>query len=127
MHYTIERIDKVTCEIKSSSRRAGNDPGLAQALNLGRRLNKQHPEDTILITAIHGKDKEEQVIAVANPYELLEAQIDPQVVRLDQKKLTTLQKQFQKALEERMTGNGETELEAKGRLLEELAQVEIGA
>lgn len=100
MHYTIERVnkDEPFGPILDSMRRAGNEPGKAQAFALARQLGKKHPEDTIFVNEILGRD-EDIIVAVVNANDDIKFRY-PDIDYLDKKKHAKLQKLFLETLNE---------------------------
>jgi hypothetical protein len=94
MHYTIERVnkDEPFGDILDSMRRAGNDPGKAQAFALARQLAVKHPDSTVFVNEVISRD-EENIIAAVNANDDVRSKY-PEIEYLDMKKYKTLEKQF---------------------------------
>lgn len=122
MHYTIERTrkDEPFGDILDSNRRAGNEPGKAQAFALARQLGRKHPDSTIFVNEVISRD-EENIIAVVNANaEVMEKY--PDIEYLDTKKRHKLLKFFQEAVQEEVK-RGASEDDAKATIINLLTEV----
>jgi len=122
MHYTIERTSKKAPfgDILESNRRAGNEPGKAQAYALARQLGKDHPDCTIFVNEVISRD-EENIIAVVNANDDVKAKY-PDIEYLDIKRFQKLLKAFKESLEGEIA-RGSTEREARESIYKLLTEV----
>lgn len=121
MHYTIERTDKKEPfgDILESYRRAGNEPGKAQAFALARQLGKTHPDCTIFVNEVVGRDAE-NIIAVVNANDDVKRQYTD-IEYLDIKQYHKLVKSFQETLK-RDIDRGVPEAQARETLINLLTE-----
>lgn len=104
MHYIVERVHKTDPfgEIIDSSRRAGNEPGRAQAYSMARQLGKRYPEQIIFVTQVISRE-EIKVLAVVNTTPEVTAKYpDAEVI---DKRLSKHQKFFDDLVISHMTVN----------------------
>lgn len=125
MHYIVERVHKTDPfgEIIDSSRRAGNEPGRAQAYSMARQLGKRYPDQIIFVTQIISRE-EIKVLAVVNATPEVTAKY-PGAEILD-KKMSKHQKLFDDLVISHMTVNHssrEVAIKEVCRILSENTQV----
>jgi hypothetical protein len=126
VHYIVERVHKTDPfgEIIDSSKRAGNEPGRAQAYTLARQLGKRYPDQIIFINKVISRD-ETQIAAIVNATPEVIAKYPAAEVILN-KKLSKAQIAFDDMVSSHMAVNNSTRevaLKEVQRILAENTQV----
>lgn len=122
MHYTIERTrkDEPFGDILESNRRAGNDPGKAQAFALARSLGRKHPDCTIFVNEVLNRD-DENIIAAVNANEDVRREY-PDLEYLDMKHHQKLIELFRKTISDEVK-RGASEDDARSSVINLLTEV----
>lgn len=130
MHYIVERVHKSDPfgDIIDSSRRAGNEPGRAQAYTMARQFGKRYPEQIIFVTQVISRE-EIKVIAIVNSTPEVTAKYpDAEVIK--DRKQSKHQQYFDDMVKSHMTVNNssrEVAIKEVCRILAENTQVETGS
>jgi len=124
MHYTIERTRKEEPfgDILDSCRRAGNDPGKAQAFALARSLGRKYPDCTIFVNEVLSRD-DENIVAVVNANDDVREKY-PEIEYLDFKHHQKLIDMFKKTLNDEIK-KGASEDEARESVIQLLTKVRL--